>query len=130
MQQLVKSAIVLLYPRTDSLPGAEDCDLDAFLEQYQRETTLLIWSGVVLGALVFQLAPLFTVGRPVPAAWLSTDLADRHAHAMAGSERYLVRQLLFLVKLVAGLAWGQHPEVRARFAQSPLRADPTDWRIT
>lgn len=130
LEQLVKSAIVMLYPRTESLPGAEDCDLDGFLAQYRRETTWLIWTGVVVGALVFQLAPLFTVGRPVPAAWLSADQADRHANAMAGSEQYLVRQMIFLVKLVAGLAWGQHPEVRARFSQSPLRQDPTDWRTT
>ena len=130
MQQLVKSAIVLLYPRTEALPGAEDCDLDGFLAQYRRETTWLIWTGVVVGALVFQISPVFTVGRPVPAAWLSADLADRHANTLAGTERYLVRQMIFLVKLVAGLAWGQHPAVRERFAQSALHRDPIDWRTS
>lgn len=128
MQQLVRSAIVLLYPRTDALPGAEDCDLDTFLARYREETTRLIWVGVVFGALVFQLSPLFTVGVPLPAALLSPARADRHAHAISNSSLYLVRQTIFLVKLVAGLAWGQHPQVRSHFALAALPADPEDWR--
>ena len=69
-----RSAIVLLYPRTEGLPGAEDCDLDAFLERFRRETTPLMWLGVVLGAVVFHLTPFMTVFLPVPAFWLSPSL--------------------------------------------------------
>jgi hypothetical protein len=127
---LIKSAIIQLYPRTAHLPGAEDCDLDAFLAKYRRDTTALIWVGVVLGALVYQLSPLFTIGVPLPAFALSADRADQHAHAISGSNVYLVRQTVFLLKLVAGLAWGQHPGVRAHFALSPLPSDPHDWRIS
>lgn len=125
---MLKSAIGQLYPRTELLPGAADCDLDAFLAAYRRDTTLLIWSGVVLGALVYQLSPLFTVGVPLPAAALSPARADRHASAIANSNVYLVRQLVFLLKLVAGLAWGQHPQVRAYFALRIHGADPQTWR--
>lgn len=128
MRWLVRSAIVQLYPRTEDLPGAEDCDLDAFLDQYRRETTLLLWTGVVLGAVVYHLAPLFTVGIPLPAFLLSEDAADRHADRIASTRVYLIRQTVFLVKLVAGLAWGRHPSVRAKFALPPLEPDPGTFR--
>ncbi len=127
---LVRSAIVLLYPRTGHLPGAEDCDLDAFLERYRRETTRLVWFGVVLGAVVFHLTPVLTVRVPLPAFALSPRLADKHAHAISTTEVYLLRQAIFLVKLAAGLAWGQDAEVRKRLALPPLQADPGTWRIS
>lgn len=128
MLALVRAATVLLYPRTDDLPGAEDCDLDAFLTRYRDETTPLVWVGVVLGAIVFHLTPVLTVKVPLPAFWLPPKLADRHADAIATTDSYLLRQAVFLVKLVAGLAWASHPEVRKRFALPPLEADPDTWR--
>ena len=47
----VQSAMCALYPRTDELPGLEDCDVRAFLVRFRRETTGLMWLGVLLGAL-------------------------------------------------------------------------------
>ncbi len=125
---LVRSAICILYPRTEQLPGAEDCDLDAFLERFRRETTFLVWAGVVLGSLLFQITPIFTVGLPLPASLLSAERADRHAERISSSDLYLVRQTIFLVKLAAGLAWGADPVVRARFALPPMPPDPGTWR--
>lgn len=128
MLALVRSAIVLLYPRTEDLPGAEDCDLDAFLARYREETTPLVWLGVVLGAVVFHLTPILTVKVPLPATWLSPKRADAHANAITTTDSYVLRQAIFLVKLVAGLAWGSDPKVRAKFALAPLPADPDTWR--
>lgn len=128
MRWLVRSAIVQLYPRTDELPGAEDCDLDAFLERYQRETTGLMWLGVVLGAIAYHLSPILTVFVPLPAFALPESLADKHAHRVTTTNIYLLRQTVFLVKLVAGLAWGGHPAVRAKFALPALADDPGTWR--
>ena len=125
---LVRSAIVLLYPRTDVLPGAEDCDLDAYLERFQREAPLLIRSGVVAGALLFQISPIFTVHVPLPASLLPAHLADLHAERISNSNVYLVRQAIFLVKLIAGMAWGADPVVRAHFALPPMPPDPGTWR--
>lgn len=119
---------MLLYPRTDDLPGADDCGLDAFLERYRSETTPLVWFGVVLGAVVFHLTPVFTVGVPLPAFALSPRLGDKHAHAIASTDRYVPRQAIFLLKLVAGLAWGQGAEVRARLGLRELPPDPDTWR--
>lgn len=124
----VRSAIVMLYPRTEALPGAADCDLDAFLIRFRREAPLLIWLGVLLGALVFHLTPLFTVFVPLPAFVLPRGLADKHAHRIASTGPYLTRQAIFLLKLPAGLAWGAHPEVRKRFGLPPLEADAGTWK--
>jgi hypothetical protein len=125
---LVRAAIVALYPRTEQLPGAADCDLDAFLERFEREASPTVWLGVVAGALVFHLTPVFTVFWPVPAFLLSPELADKHASRISKSPIYLVREAIFLVKFAAGLAWGIDPNVRAGFALPPLPADPGTWR--
>jgi hypothetical protein len=125
---LVRAAIVILYPRTDRMPGAEDCDLDAFLERFRSETTVLMWLGVVVGALLFHLTPIFTVYVPLPAFMLPPGLADRHADRIGSTNIYLVRQLVSVLKIPAGLVWGADPEVRKRFAMPPLAADPGTWR--
>jgi hypothetical protein len=130
MISLVRAALVILYPRTDVLPGVEDCDLDAFLLRFQREAKPLIWLGVVAGSLLFHVTPLFTVHVPLPAGLLSPRLADLHAERIAGSRIYLVRQSIFLVKFAAGLAWGADAKVRARFALPPLPEDPGTWRTS
>jgi hypothetical protein len=130
MTWLVRAAIVMLYPRVGDWPGAEDCDLDEFLDRFRRETTALMWIGVVLGAVVFQLTPIVTVFVPLPASLLSKELANRHAERVATTNVYLLRQAVFLVKLVAGLVWGGHPSVRERFALPPLPPDPGTWRAS
>jgi hypothetical protein len=127
---LVRSAICALYPRSDDLPGAEDCDIDAFLRRFRAEATPLVWLGVVLGALVFHLTPILTVFLPLPAFLLPRGLRDTHAHRVTSSGIYLVRQAIFLVKLPGGMCWGTHPEVRKRFALPPYPADPDVWRTT
>ncbi len=128
MRWLVRSAIVQLYPSGGDLPGAEECDLDEFLERYQRETTWLLWLGVVLGAIAYHLSPIVTVYVPLPAFLLSESLADKHAHRVSSSKIYLLRQTVFLVKLVAGLAWGRHPKVREKLALPAYAPDPGTWR--
>ncbi len=125
---LVREAVVRLYPRTEDWPGAEDCDLDAFLARFREETTTLLWLGVLVGAILFHVTPIFTVFVPLPAFWLSPAQADRHASRITGSRVYLVRQAVFLVKLPGGLVWGSHPEVRKRFALPPLGDDPGTFK--
>jgi hypothetical protein len=126
---LVYTAVVVLYPRTALLPGADDCDMRAFLERFRREASPLLWLGVVAGAVLFHVTPIFTVFVPLPAFLLRDDVADRHADRISNTPIYLVRQSIFLVKLAGGFAWGAHPDVRARFALPPLAADPGTWRV-
>lgn len=127
---LVKTALTALYPRAHGLPGIEDCDLDAFLRRFARESSGLLWLGVVLSALLYHLSPLFTVWVPLPAFWLPASLRDRHANAMTYAPFYLVRQAIFLLKLPGGLCWGTHPNVRKHFALAAYEPDPDTVRVT
>jgi hypothetical protein len=117
-----------LYPPTDDLVGIEQTDVDAFLERFKRETTPMMWAGVVLGSVVFAATPPLTVRVPLPAFLLRSETRDRHAAAIAGHPVYLVRQSVFLVKLAAGLCWGRHAEVREKFSLDPYGDDPATWR--
>ncbi|MEW5738406.1 MAG: hypothetical protein AB1938_05740 [Myxococcota bacterium] len=130
MLWLVRSAIVALYPSGGPVPGAAECGLDAFLARFRRESPFLIWLGVITGALVFHLTPLFTVFVPLPAFLLPASLLDRHASRISSTQVYLLRQAIFLVKLAAGLCWGADPEVRRRLALAPLPDDPGTWRAS
>lgn len=127
---LVRSAICILYPRIEGLPGIEDCDIGAFLLRFKRECPSLMWFGVVLGAIVFHLTPLFTVYLPLPALLLPRGLRDKHAYRITTGGFYLLRQAVFMLKLAAGLCWGAHPEVRKRFAMQALPEDPGTWRTS
>ncbi len=130
MRWLVKQALVPFFPESDGLPGIAALDLDGFLDRYQREAAPLMRLGVLLGAVVFTVTPLFTVYRPVPSFWLSADTLDRHADRISSHPIYLVRQVVFLLKMVGGLCWGQHAATREKLALEPYPADPPKWRTT
>jgi hypothetical protein len=127
---LVYKAMAALYPRTESFPGVADCGLDTFLVKFKRDSTVMLWSGIVLGAIVFHLTPILTVYVPLPAFLLPANLLDKHAERILSTRLYLVRQIVFLVKLIAGLCWGTHPDIRKRFALSAYPEDPATWRTT
>ncbi len=126
----VRSAMCALYPRTEGLPGIEDTGIDEFLVRFRRETTFMMWLGVLAGTFVFHATPLFTVFVPLPAFLLPRGLRDKHAYRLATTSFYLIRQAVMLVKLPAGLCWGRDPAVRAKFAMKPYEADPDTWRTS
>lgn len=130
MLWLIRHAMCALYPRTDELPGIADTGIDAFLAQYKRESTTLIWIGVCAGTLAFVLSPIFSVYLPLPSFLLPASLLEKHAGRVVYSRIYLLRQAVFLVKLAAGMCWGRHPDVRAKMAMAPYPADPDEWRTS
>ena len=121
---LVRSALVAFFPREGDLPGLAELGVDEKIRDLRRESTRFFWFGLVAAALFFQLSPLLTVRRPWPAALLTPDQLDMHAHRIATYPVYLIRQLVMLLKLVAGLFWGQSPEVRAFLHLPAYPADP------
>jgi hypothetical protein len=127
---LVRSALCDLMPRTEALPGVVDTDVTAFLRAMRRESTGLYWLGVVIGAVVYALTPLLTVGWPLPARLLPARVRDLHAQRVVSSDVYLVRQAVFLLRLSAGMCWGMHPSVRARFALPAYPPDPGTVRVS
>jgi hypothetical protein len=124
VHDLVRFALNAFFPRVDDVPGLADLGVDEKIEALRRESTLLFWTGIVAGAVFFQISPLLTIFRPVPASWLSPEDLDRHAHALASHRVYLIRQITVLLKLVGGMFWGQSPEIRAFLSLPPYPADP------
>jgi len=126
---LIRHAMAAFYPQTDDLPGVEDTGIDRFLRRFYRESSRLMWLGLVAGSLVFALTPIITVFWPLPSFLLPSSVLDRHAYRVTYSKLYLVRQSTFIVKLVAGLCWGSDPRIRAVMAMEPYPEDPGTYRI-
>jgi len=112
----VRSALLDLYPAVDPLPGLAAAEVDTFLARLRAEATAMTWWALAIAGLAYQLAPILTLGLPVPAAWLGDDLRDRHADRASRSRFYLLQQATFLLKTFGGAAWGAKPEVRALLA--------------
>jgi hypothetical protein len=124
VNELVRLALVAFYPREGDLPGLADLGVEEKIATLRRETTLLFWTGLVGAAIFFQISPVLTVRRPWPAAFLDEETLDAHAHRIATHPSYLVRQIIVLLKLVAGMFWGSSPEVRAFLHLPPYPAEP------
>jgi hypothetical protein len=122
VNELVRFALVAFFPRVGDLPGLAELGVDEKIVALRRESTRFFWTGMVAAAVFFQLSPILTVGRPFPAVLLTEEQLDAHAHRLATHPVYLIRQLIVLLKLMAGVFWGQSPEIRA-FLQLPAYGD-------
>ncbi|MDD9932087.1 MAG: hypothetical protein OXT09_00710 [Myxococcales bacterium] len=128
MRALIAASMRDMMPAAAGLPGIADTDLDGFLRRLRREADPIYYLGLVLGTWVHQLTPLFTVGVPLPALLLPRTLRERHARRIVSTRLYLVRQAVFLVRLNAGMCWGQDPAVRAALHLEVYPADPGSFR--
>ena len=124
MNELVRFALVAFYPRVDDLPGLAELGVDEKIATMRRESTLLFWTGIVAASVFFQLSPILTVRRPWPAVFLTEDQLDEHANRLGTFPVYVIRQLIVLLKLMAGTFWGESPEIRAFLHLPPYAADP------
>lgn len=127
---LIKFAMCTMMPRTDALPGIADTDLDGFLRKMKNESEPLYWTGLVLGAVIFALTPLVTIGVPLPAFFLPKGLLGTHAERILTHPVYLLRQSALLVRLSAGMCWGADNAIRARFNLPPYGSDPGTFRTS
>jgi hypothetical protein len=124
VEALVRFALVAFFPRDGDLPGLAELGVDAKVAKLHRETTPLFWLGLVGAALFFQLSPILTVRQPLLAVWLAPEDLDTHAHRIAGSRVYAIRQTIVLLKIVAGIFWGESPEIRGFLHLPPYGPDP------
>ncbi len=113
---------------SDVLKGLADTDVDGFLDQLLDEAPPIYKVGLVTGALFLLATPPVTIGKLKPANALRPDELDAHVNALATHRIYLVRQVTFAVKMMAGLCWGADPEVRTSVGLDPLEPDPGTWR--
>jgi hypothetical protein len=129
VNELVRFALVAFFPRVDDLPGLAELGVDEKIVALRRESTFLFWLGIVAAAVFFQLTPVLTVRRPLLAVFLSEEQLDAHADKLATFPVYLVRQLIVLLKLMAGIFWGESPEIRAFLHLPAYGSDPGTRRI-
>ena len=125
---LIKFAMCTMMPASPALPGIGDTALDEFLHRMRREADTMYWLGLVVGAVVFMITPLFTVFIPLPACLLPAKLRARHATRIVGHPIYVLRQAVFLVRLSAGMCWGADGRVRAAYALAPYPSDAGTFR--
>ncbi len=125
---LVKFAMCAMMPRSESLPGIADTDIDGFLRRMKKDADPLYWLGLVVGGIVFAISPLLTVYVPLPAFVLPRSLLERHCERILSSPIYVLRQAVFLVRLSAGMCWGADDKVRACFALAPMAPDPGTFK--
>lgn len=128
MSRLVSSAMIAMLPPSDAHPGVDPVRARALARRLMRTADPVFLVGLVLGALVFHLTPLITVGIPLPAALLPAGARDRHADRIATHPVYLLKMAVLTVKMAAGMAWGADPSVRETLALPPYPDDPGTWR--
>ena len=127
---LVRSAMRDMMPSTGDLPGILDTDVDGFLARLRRETTGMVWTGLVLGALLFVVSPVVTIYVPLPTLLLPASLRDKHADRITTTRFYLLRQSVFLLKMYACMCWGQDEAVRRRFHLPAYPVDTGGYRTS
>jgi hypothetical protein len=130
MSFFLRCAIAAILPGSDRLPGAAELGLTTFVTRFLHETNWLMWGVAVGSALAFVCSPILTIYVPLPAFLLPARLLDRHAAAMAEHHIYTIRQAAFLLKMIGGLHWAAHPEVRTRLGLAPYPPDPGTWRTS
>jgi len=128
MLWLIKFAMCTMMPRAGTLAGIADTDVDAFLVRLRRDSEPRFWLGVSLGAVLFAITPLLTVGLPLPAFLLPKGRLERHSERILAHPLYLLRQGVFLVRLAAGMCWGADTAVRASLSLPPYGPDPGTFR--
>ena len=109
-------------------PGLDQVDVDAFLVNFSRDAPFLMRLALFLSVMVYIFSTPLTVFVPWPALWLPRGLRARHTARLASHPIYVVRQTMTMLKMIAGMAWGQDPAVRARLHLEAYEPDPATWR--
>ena len=112
----------------EGLNGLDRVDVQQFIKDLRREAPLPLRMTLMLGVWAFILSPILTLKIPLPSFLLSQRLQDEHCYRMATTQIYLLRQLMFAVKAMAGFCWGKCPEVRAQLQLEPYEADTGGFR--
>ena len=98
VKALIRHAMASLFPKTEKWPGVAETGLHDFVERFLREAPFMVRLGLYLGSSVFALAPLITIGVPLPSFLLPGKMRDRYAAKVATHPVYLIRQAVFVVR--------------------------------
>ena len=128
MRWVTRKVLLEILPPGGALPGLETIDLDAFLKGFGQDAPFLMRLALFLSVTVFVFSTPLTLGIPWPALWLPSGLRAKHTTKLAVHPIYVVRQTMTMLKMVAGMAWGQDAAVRERLALKAYEPDPGTWR--
>lgn len=128
MNWLIRHAMCAMMPGGGELPGLGAEEAADYTRRVRAESDWLYFLGLVLGAFVFVITPLITLGLPLPSFMLPAGLLDRHAQRVVAHRSYLIKQAVFLVRLNAGMCWGGLDENRAVLGQTVYPNDPGTFR--
>ncbi len=128
MRWLTRKVLLEILPPNGALPGLESIDLDTFLMDFNREAPLLMRVALFLSVMVFVFSTPITVFLPWPSLWLPRALRARHTKRLATHRIYVVRQTMTMLKMIAGMAWGQDPAIRELLHLRAYEPDPATWR--
>lgn len=107
--------------------GARDVPMDRFLAAVMRRAPLQFALGLRVALWLVLLCPLLVIGRPRTFLGLSAADRARVLERLAASRSYAVRELPNLLKMVACLGWGSHPDVRRQVGVSAPGDRPPAW---
>ena len=129
MGWLTLRALDAVIPGNEKVPGiAASTRGPVVVAELRRDAPFEMRMVLNLAVLIWLVSPLFTVFVPLPAVWLPARLRHAHTDRLTSTSFYLVRQISLVLKQVAGMAWGQDPEVRAAYGMKPYPEDPGTWR--
>jgi hypothetical protein len=124
------SVLDTMMPTVPGLKGVGESNLASFLRLFLRESPLFIRAGLYASAFVFVVSPVLTIYLPLPSFLLTKKMREKHAQRASAHSLYMLRQSMFFLKMVAGMCWGQGPEVRKKMGLEALEGDPGSFRET
>jgi hypothetical protein len=95
----------------------------AFLDRYLRRVPFHAAFGLRAITWAVTWLPLFFVGVPLPANRLSKETRLRYLERWSSARFYFLREGFYLLKAIALMGWGAHPDVRERLDIGPMAAE-------
>ena len=109
MSWFTRFAIQAIYPSTEALPGVSETELRPFLKDLKANAPPLMRIGLMAATFVFMITPILTVYLPVPAFFLRGKLLERHASKLLSHRSYVLRQIVYLLKIGGRAVLGRAP---------------------
>ena len=119
MRKTIIFAMNEAMPSHGDMPGVNDTAVNDFLDDFKKNAHPIMRLGFFLAVWIYVLSPVFTLGIPVPAMWLSEKKRLDHLNKYSSSKNFVFSQLWMLQKMITGMAWGMDDKVRRYFGYDP-----------
>lgn len=113
---------------TGDQPGFADADTTGYWEEFARHLPMHFRFGLRLATWALTFWPIFSFRSIRLFHRLSADRQDEILQSIDGSRFFLVRQIVFVLKTVAAMAYFRDPSIQQRYdsAYPGLRCDGVD----